>query len=139
MASCGEAPREPTTSERLAAAKTRQDTVPDNYRPRKSVDYIADLRGIELERNVGKGGAEKIGNVPQEIVRLAAGPVAKPPYSAQPPTAALRAETPKNQISAPPVSLMNSARNGSGNNGSGNNGSSLQTAPEIVASLMKLL
>jgi len=124
MVSCGEALREPTTSERLAAAKTRQETVPDYYRPRKSVDYMGDLRGIELERNVGKTLLEKAVKAKQEIVRAAAAPVAKPSSGVQPLTAALLAETPTGQIPSPPIPLTNSSRNPSGNNGS-----SLQAAP----------
>lgn len=44
---CGKSERPPTTSERLAAVQTKQETEKDFYVPRKTVDYMSDLKSIK--------------------------------------------------------------------------------------------
>lgn len=44
---CGKEERVPTTAERLAYVQQKQQTQPDFYVPRKTVDYMADLKSIK--------------------------------------------------------------------------------------------
>ena len=47
LGACGDERREPTTAERLKNVQTLQATQPDFYVPRKSVDYMADLKDLK--------------------------------------------------------------------------------------------
>ena len=47
LAACGKSDRPPTTTERLAAVQEKQATQPDFFVPRKTVDYMADLKSIK--------------------------------------------------------------------------------------------
>ena len=47
LAACGKSDRTPTTTERLAAVQQQQATQPDFFVPRKTVDYMADLKSIK--------------------------------------------------------------------------------------------
>ena len=44
LAACSDAPRELTTADRLKGVKVVQETRPDFYLPRKSVDYLSELK-----------------------------------------------------------------------------------------------
>ena len=44
---CGKSDRTPTTSERLSSVQQKQETQPDFYIPRKTVDYMADLKSLK--------------------------------------------------------------------------------------------
>ncbi len=46
LAGCGKTERVVTTEERLKAVQTKQETQPDFFVPRKTVDYMADLKTI---------------------------------------------------------------------------------------------
>jgi TonB family protein len=46
LAACGKSERQLTTEERLKAVQTKQETQPDFFVQRKSVDYMADLKAI---------------------------------------------------------------------------------------------
>jgi protein TonB len=64
LAACGKGDKVQTTAERLAAVQQKQETTPDFYVPRKTVDYMADLKGIkdaprEAPKEVPKG-AERV-------------------------------------------------------------------------------
>lgn len=47
FAGCQKTDLGPTTAERLKSAEQRQQTVPDFYVPRKTVDYMSDLKAIK--------------------------------------------------------------------------------------------
>ena len=47
IAGCQKTDLGPTTAERLKSAEQRQQTVPDFYVPRKTVDYMSDLKAIK--------------------------------------------------------------------------------------------
>ena len=47
LAACQKSDLGPTTAERLKSAEQRQQTVPDFYVPRKTVDYMSDLKAIK--------------------------------------------------------------------------------------------
>jgi len=47
LAACGKSERIPTTAERLSSVQTKQETQPDFYVPRKTVDYMTDLKGLK--------------------------------------------------------------------------------------------
>ena len=47
LAACGKSDRTPTTTERLAAVQQQQATQPDFFVPRKTVDYMADMKSIK--------------------------------------------------------------------------------------------
>jgi len=44
---CGKADKIPTTAERLSTVQQKQETQPDFYVPRKTVDYMADLKTLK--------------------------------------------------------------------------------------------
>lgn len=46
LAACGKNERSVTTEERLKAVQTKQETQPDFFVPRKTVDYVGDLKTI---------------------------------------------------------------------------------------------
>jgi TonB family protein len=46
LTACGKSDRQMTTEERLKAVQTKQETQPDFFVPRKTADYMGDLRGI---------------------------------------------------------------------------------------------
>lgn len=46
LAACGKNERVVTTEERLKAVQTKQETQPDFFVPRKTVDYVGDLKTI---------------------------------------------------------------------------------------------
>lgn len=47
LTACQKSDLGPTTAERLKSAEQRQQTVPDFYVPRKTVDYMSDLKAIK--------------------------------------------------------------------------------------------
>ncbi len=47
LAACGKAERVPTTAERLSSVQEKQETQPDFFVPRKTVDYMADMKNIK--------------------------------------------------------------------------------------------
>jgi TonB family protein len=47
LSACQKSDLGPTTAERLKSAEQRQQTVPDFYVPRKTVDYMSDLKAIK--------------------------------------------------------------------------------------------
>jgi len=47
LSACQKSDLGPTTAERLKSAQQRQQTVPDFYVPRKTVDYMSDLKAIK--------------------------------------------------------------------------------------------
>ncbi|MBL8523005.1 MAG: TonB family protein [Betaproteobacteria bacterium] len=47
LAACGKSDRVPTTAERLASVQNKQETQPDFYVPRKTVDYMTDLKSLK--------------------------------------------------------------------------------------------
>ncbi len=47
LSACQKAEHTPTTSERLKNVEVRQQTEPDSYLPRKSVDYMANMKDIK--------------------------------------------------------------------------------------------
>lgn len=47
LVACQKSDLGPTTAERLKSAEQRQQTVPDFYVPRKTVDYMSDLKAIK--------------------------------------------------------------------------------------------
>lgn len=47
LAACGKSDRIPTTAERLASVQSKQETQPDFYVPRKTVDYMGDLKSLK--------------------------------------------------------------------------------------------
>lgn len=47
LAACGKTEKIPTTTERLASVQQKQETTPDFYVPRKTVDYMSDLKNIK--------------------------------------------------------------------------------------------
>ncbi len=46
ISACGKSERVVTTEERLKSVQSKQETQPDFYAPRKTVDYMADLKSI---------------------------------------------------------------------------------------------
>jgi|GEM_PF-1676806 len=54
IAGCGDAKRELSTTERMQAVQQRQETQPDFYVPRKSVDYMADLNELRDNKSQEK-------------------------------------------------------------------------------------
>lgn len=47
LSGCGKSEKIPTTADRLAAVLQKQETQPDFYVPRKTVDYMADLKSLK--------------------------------------------------------------------------------------------
>ncbi|MEP7155792.1 MAG: TonB family protein [Betaproteobacteria bacterium] len=47
LSACGKSDRVPTTAERLNSVQQKQETQPDFYVPRKTVDYMADLKSLK--------------------------------------------------------------------------------------------
>lgn len=47
LAGCGKSEKIPTTAERLASVQQKQETQPDFYIPRKTVDYMGDLKSLK--------------------------------------------------------------------------------------------
>ena len=47
LAACGKNERSITTEERLKAVQTKQETQPDFFVPRKTVDYMGDLKSLK--------------------------------------------------------------------------------------------
>ncbi len=47
LAACGKSERIPTTAERLSSVQNKQETQPDFYVPRKTVDYMGDLKSLK--------------------------------------------------------------------------------------------
>lgn len=47
LSGCGKSEKIPTTADRLAAVQQKQETQPDFYIPRKTVDYMADLKTLK--------------------------------------------------------------------------------------------
>lgn len=47
LTSCGKTEKIPTTAERLSAIQQKQETQPDFYLPRKTVDYMTDLKSLK--------------------------------------------------------------------------------------------
>ena len=98
-AGCQKTDTIPTTSDRLKAVQQKQETQPDFYVPRKSVDYMADLKAIK--EVTAKPEPAK----PEPVVPAKAAPVAAPvPVPAAPPPTPVRAaETPVQVASAVPT------------------------------------
>jgi periplasmic protein TonB len=49
LAACNRSDRIPTTSERLKSVEGKQATEPDFYVPRKTIDYMSDLKAVPVE------------------------------------------------------------------------------------------
>jgi protein TonB len=47
LTACGKSERVPTTAERLSSVQSKQETQPDFYVPRKTVDYMGDLKSLK--------------------------------------------------------------------------------------------
>jgi protein TonB len=47
LSGCGKNEKIPTTADRLAAVQQKQETIPDFYVPRKTVDYMSDLKSLK--------------------------------------------------------------------------------------------
>ena len=47
LTACGKSEKIPTTAERLSTVQQKQETQPDFYVPRKTVDYMADLKSLK--------------------------------------------------------------------------------------------
>lgn len=47
LSACGKSDRVPTTADRLSSVQQKQQTQPDFYIPRKTVDYMTDLKSIK--------------------------------------------------------------------------------------------
>jgi TonB family protein len=59
LGGCGKNERMPTTTERLKSVEEKQQTTADYYVPRKTVDYMADLKTIREANSKSDGAAEK--------------------------------------------------------------------------------
>jgi protein TonB len=99
-AACQKAEHVPTTAERLKNVEVRQQTEPDSYVPRKSVDYLANMKDLKdaPDRNAAKTEAKRA-----ESANPAAGVASNvPPASAPVASAvALPAPAPKTAERAP--------------------------------------
>jgi periplasmic protein TonB len=92
VTACGKSERELTTEERLKAVATKQESQPDFFVPRKSVDYTADLKNLREAPRADPNRAEPTPAPKAEPVRAA--PVAAAPAPTPAPIAAAPAPTP---------------------------------------------
>ncbi len=98
LAGCGKTERVVTTEERLKAVQTKQETQPNFLVPRKTVDYMADLKTI---RETNPKTPEPVAK-PEPIIAAKPEPVrAAPVEPAKPAPAAVVAATPV--IAAPVI------------------------------------
>ena len=110
LTACGKSDRIPTTAERLSSVQQKQETQPDFYVPRKTVDYMADLKSLKdapaKTEPVPVSKAEPAKAVesrpaPQET-KVAAAPAPAPAPVSQP-------VTPPPTAAAPPPNVVASA------------------------------
>lgn len=78
LAACGKSEKVQTTSERLAAVQQKQETTPDFYVPRKTVDYMADLKNIKDAPKETPKPAEKAAAPAPSPAPVAAAPAPAP-------------------------------------------------------------
>ena len=102
---CGKEERVPTTAERLAYVQQIQQTQPDFYVPRKTVDYMADLKSIKdapgrLDVAAAKSTPAKVPDVKSVVVETAkpAAPIVAPGTTS--------AQVPAPSASAPPANIV---------------------------------
>lgn len=118
LTACQKSDLGPTTAERLKSAEQRQQSVPDFYVPRKTVDYMSDLKaiketappaeppkkeGLTNEASV-KEGASKTLQTPPVDAKGAASKTASGAVSA-PVTAAAPTLTPAGALGGAPVAV----------------------------------
>lgn len=128
IAGCQKTDLGPTTAERLKSAEQRQQTVPDFYVPRKTVDYMSDLKAIKDTATQGEtpkkdssakdaktivadakaapSKATSAAVAEPVAVPVAAAPVAAPPVVAAPPP---RAPEPVTTPAPAPVVVASAA------------------------------
>ncbi|HEX9390160.1 MAG TPA: TonB family protein [Usitatibacteraceae bacterium] len=100
-AGCQKTETIPTTEERLKAVQQKQETQPDFYVPRKSVDYMSDMKAIKEAAARPEPSKSAPAPVPAKTeTRVAAAPVAPPPAPA--------ASTPT-RVAEPPVQVASAA------------------------------
>ena len=100
-AGCQKTETIPTTSDRLKAVQQKQETQPDFYVPRKSVDYMADLKAIK------EVAAKPEPAKPAPAVPTKAAPVVAPAPASQSATTPVRvAEPPVQVASAAPTARV---------------------------------
>ncbi len=98
IAGCQKTDLGPTTAERLKSAEQRQQTVPDFYMPRKTVDYMSDLKAIK--ETAAPIEAPKIDSNAKDAKTIVADAKAAPSKAG---TSATTAEPAKAPVSAAPV------------------------------------
>ncbi len=60
LTACDKTERIPTTSERLKSVEGKQSTEPDFYKPRKTIDYMSDLKAIPAEAPKAESAPAKV-------------------------------------------------------------------------------
>lgn len=93
-AGCQKTETIPTTSDRLKAVQQKQETQPDFYVPRKSVDYMADLKAIK------EVAAKPEPAKPAPAVPTKAAPVVAPAPASQSATTPVRVAEPPVQVAS---------------------------------------
>ena len=110
LSACGKSERVPTTAERLSSVQQKQETQPDFYVPRKTVDYMADLKSLKdappkvepvPAAKAEPSKAVETRSAPQET-KVAAAPAPAPTPVPQP-------VTPPPTAAAPPPNVVASA------------------------------
>jgi len=100
LAACEDKKRELTTTERMQAVQQRQETQPDFYVPRKSVDYMADLNELRDNKNQEKPPAIAAQNNPRsEVPNLTSATI----LMVRPATDSIAAATSPANLPVPPV------------------------------------
>lgn len=109
VSSCGKEERVPTTAERLAHVQQRQQTQPDFYVPRKTVDYMADLKSIKdaparTEVSAAKTAPAKVPDAKpaaaEKTAPISAAPVPPPVIASTPALAPSASAPPANVVAA---------------------------------------
>lgn len=99
LAACNKSERIPTTEERLKAVQNKQETQPDFFIARKSVDYTADLKSIrETPKTEAAARPEP---VKPEPTKVAQAETRQAPAPAPAPVVAAPAPAPVQQAPAP--------------------------------------
>jgi protein TonB len=114
LAACDKSDKVPTTAERLASVQQKQETTPDFYVPRKTVDYMSDLKNIKDAPKETPKVAERAAAPAPAPAPVAAAPA---PAPAPTPAAAAPAKTapapapaqPQPAASAPASNVVASA------------------------------
>jgi TonB family protein len=108
LAACQKSDRQMTTEERLKAVQTKQETQPDFFVQRKSVDYMADLKNLRDTKTPEKAEAPATPatarNDPTKAQPIAPAPAPTPaaPAVTTPAASALAPTTPSTTASSQP-------------------------------------